>query len=73
MQPHPPQLPTDNVAASAPKNWLKPVLWLVLAVAAAALLAALLLPKKQVEGRNAPPPTEHRAQSPAYSNPNLTP
>jgi hypothetical protein len=38
-------------------------------VAIIAALAALLLPKKQVEGRNAPTSTQHQATSPGYSNP----
>ena len=72
MQPHPPQLPTDGVADASTRHWHKPVLWLVLAAAILAALIAFVLPKKKVESRNAPPPTEHRAQSPAYSNPTLT-
>jgi hypothetical protein len=72
MQPHPPQLPTDSVADASTKHWHKPVLWLVLVVALLAAVIAFMLPKKQVESRNAPAPTEYRTQSPAYSNPNLT-
>lgn len=69
MQPHPPQLPTDGVAASSTKHWLKPALWLVLLLLVVATGIALLQPKKQVEGRTGAPAAEHRAQSPAYSNP----
>lgn len=69
MQPHPPQLPTDGVAVASTRHWLKPVLWLVVAVAVLAAVIAFVLPKKQVESRNVPSPTQHRAHSPAYSDP----
>lgn len=69
MQPHPPQLPTDSVAVASSKHWQKPVLWLVLAVAILSMLIALVLPKKQVEGQNAPTPSQHSVQSPGYSAP----
>lgn len=69
MQPHPPQLPTDGVATASTKHWHKPVLWLVLVAAVLAVVIAFVLPKKQVESRNAPTPAEHRPHSPAYSEP----
>jgi hypothetical protein len=69
MQPHPPQLPTDGVAVSSPKRWQKPVLWFVVVVALLAALIAFILPKKLVQGQNAPPVHEHRAQSPGFNNP----
>ncbi len=70
MQPHPPQLPTDGVADASTRHWHKPVLWLVVAATILAAFIAFVLPRKQVESRNAPPPTAHSAQSPVYSNPN---
>lgn len=70
MQPHPPQLPMNDAATTAgPTNWKKGALVLFAVVAIIAALAALLLPKKQVEGRNAPTSTQHQATSPGYSNP----
>lgn len=69
MQPHPPQLPTDGVAATSTKHWLKPTLWLVLVLLVAATVFALLQSKKQVEGSTDSSATEHRAQSSGYNNP----
>jgi hypothetical protein len=70
MQPHPPQLPMDDVATTAgPKNCKRPALLLLAFVVMLLAIAALLLPKKQVSGRNAPAPTEHSRQAPGYSDP----
>jgi hypothetical protein len=69
MQPHPPQLPTDSVADASSKHWRKPVLWIVLVVAVLGALIAIVLPKKQVEGQNAPTPSQHQAKSPGYNAP----
>ena len=69
MQPHPPQLPIDSVADASTRHWHKPVLWLVLAAAVLAVFIAFVLPKKQVESRNAPSPAAHQAHSPGYSEP----
>jgi hypothetical protein len=70
VQPHPPQLPMNDAAHTAgPTNWKRPALLLLGVVAVLLALTALLLPKKQVTGRNAPAPTEHRRQAPGYSHP----
>ncbi len=69
MEPHPPQLPTDDAGTPAASNWKRGPLLLLLGLASLAILLAYLMPKKQVEGQNAPAPTEHRATSPGYSNP----
>lgn len=69
MQPHAPQLPTDAPTSPAPKN-LKKTAWLLLvAIAVVATLIAFLLPKKQVESRNAPTSTQHRSESAGYNHP----
>ncbi len=59
----------DAATTAGPTNWKKGALSLFVLVALLAALIAFLLPKKHVEGRNAPPATEHRAISPAYDNP----
>jgi hypothetical protein len=41
----------------------------LLAAALVAAAVAFLLPKRQVESRNAPSSVQHRASSPAYSHP----
>ncbi|MVN78104.1 hypothetical protein GO988_17380 [Hymenobacter sp. HMF4947] len=70
MQPHPPQLPMNDVATTAgPRNWKRGALLLFCVVAGIAALIAFMLPKKRVEGRNAPQPTEHRSTSPGFNNP----
>ncbi|MGI4874227.1 MAG: hypothetical protein ACRYFX_23955 [Janthinobacterium lividum] len=69
MQPHAPQLPTDAPTSPAPRNIKKGALLVLLAVAVAVALAAFLLPKKQVEGQNAPTSAQHRADAPAYQHP----
>lgn len=69
MQPHHPQLPTDAPTSSAPKTLKRGALLLLLVVAIVAAVTAFLLPKKQVESRDAPTSTEHHAESPGYNNP----
>jgi hypothetical protein len=75
MQPHPPQLPTDDATRPEPKSLKRGALWLLLAVVAVIALVALLLPKKQVEATKAAAPTQQgtpglqRAQSDAYKAP----
>lgn len=69
MQPHAPQLPTDAPASLAPKKLKKGALLLLVVVAVVAALIAFVLPKKQVEGRNAPTSTQHRTESAGYNNP----
>ena len=69
MQPHPPQLPTDAPLSPAPKNLKKTAWLLLLAIAVVATLIAFILPKKQVESRNAPTTTQHRTESTGYDNP----
>jgi len=59
----------DAATTAGPTNWKRPALVLLAVVAVLMALAALLLPKKQVESRNAPAPTEHRRQAPGYSAP----
>ncbi len=68
MQPH---LPVDYAQRPKPRN-LKNKAWLfLLFVAAIVAVIAIMLPKKAVEGQNAPTPTQHRtsAQEPAYGSP----
>ena len=71
MQPHPPQLPTQDPKAPVPRNLKRGALFVFVAIVLVAGLIAFLLPKKLVEGRNAPVPTEHRtsAQAPGFSSP----
>jgi hypothetical protein len=59
----------DAATMAGPTNWKRPALLLLGVVAVLLAVAALLLPKKQVSGRNAPAPTEHRQQAPGYSHP----
>jgi hypothetical protein len=59
----------DAATTAGPTNWKRPALVLLGVVAVLMALAALLLPEKQVNGRNAPAPTEHRQQAPGYSHP----
>ena len=59
----------DAATTAGPTNWKKGALVLFVVVAVILVLAALLLPKRQVEGRNAPTPTQHRATSPGFNNP----
>ena len=67
MQPHPPQLPTQDPRSPAPKNLKRGALFLLAAIVVVAALIAFLVPKKHVE----PGSTEHRtsAESPAYAAP----
>lgn len=75
MQPHPPQLPTDDAARPVPKNLKKGMLMLFFVVVVLAALAAYLLPKKQVEASRAPtstqqgPPSVQHAQTDAFKSP----
>lgn len=75
MQPHPPQLPTDDATRPVPKRLKKGMLLLFLIVVAVAALIAFLLPREQVEASRVPvssPPTSpqvQRAQADAYKNP----
>ncbi|TDN40235.1 hypothetical protein A8B98_15255 [Hymenobacter sp. UV11] len=69
MQPHSPQLPTDDSATPTAKHWKKPTLYVLLVAAVLAALVAFLMPKKQVEGRNASPSTAHRSSSPGFNSP----
>ena len=69
MQPHPPQLHTDAPAAPAPRNLKKTAWLLLLSIAVVATLIAFILPKKQVEGLNAPTSTQHRTESAGYDHP----
>ena len=71
MQPHPTQLPRDDAQRPQSKDLKKGALWLLLLLVAVVALIAFLLPQRQVEGRNAPLPTQHQVTSPAYSNPKL--
>lgn len=59
----------DAATTAGPTNWKRPALLLLGVVAMLLTIAALLLPKKQVSGRNAPAPTEHSRQTPGYSHP----
>jgi hypothetical protein len=59
----------DAATTAGPTNWKRPALLLLAFVAVLLAVAALLLPKKQVTGQNAPAPTEHRRQAPGYSHP----
>ncbi|MGI4738100.1 MAG: hypothetical protein ACRYG7_23270 [Janthinobacterium lividum] len=69
MQPHPPQLPTDSSSTPAAKHWKKPALYVLLVAAVVFALVALLMPKKQVDGRQASPTTDHPATSAGYKSP----
>jgi len=69
MQPHPPQLPTDSSATPAARHWKKPALYVLLVAAVFFAFVAVLMPKKHVEGQNAPPATQHRTTSAGYSSP----
>ena len=75
MQPHPPQLPTDDATRPVPKRLKMGMLMLFLVVVAAAALIAFILPKKQVEASRVPvsspstSPQVQRAQADAYKSP----
>lgn len=59
----------DAATTAGPPSWKKGALVLFVVVAVLLALAALLLPKRQVESRNAPTSTQHRAASPGFNNP----
>ena len=59
----------DAAATAGPRNWKKGALVLFFALAVIAALIAFMLPKKNVDGQNAPSATEHRATSPGFNNP----
>jgi hypothetical protein len=74
MQPHPPQLPTDDANRPAPKSMKKGLLFLFVIIAVTAALIAFMLPDKQVEASRAPgspqPTTQQvqRAQTEAFKS-----
>jgi hypothetical protein len=59
----------DVASVAGPTNWKKGALVLFVIVAMLVVAVAFLLPRKHVEGQNAPAPTEHRATSPGFNNP----
>jgi hypothetical protein len=69
MQPSSPLSSPDGLTSPAPKNLKKGALFLFVVVVVLAAIVALLMPKKQVAGQNAPTPTQHQAASPAFDHP----
>ena len=59
----------DAANTAGPTNWKRPALLLLGVVAVLLAVAALVLPEKQVSGRNAPASAGHIQQAPGYSHP----
>jgi hypothetical protein len=75
MQPHPPQLPTDDASRPVPKRLRKGMLLFLLAIAVAAALIAYAFPRMQGKAAQGPAsaqpatPRAQQAQADAYKSP----